>query len=199
MIRKSILILTAFVVALVARAADPVSWTVSLDSIGHNLYRLTATGEISPDYHIYGYDMSGIEAGAGVPDATTMTLTLPDGVEAVGEMETGGNVAIHVDEVLELELPWVTGTAVMSQQLKVPAGTTGLISGGVSYMACTEQACTPPATFRFSVPLPGTAESVTSAPVATVAPSAPAAVAMEESNHLAVGRQAVRHSKRGVD
>lgn len=170
MLRKFYLTLLVILTTATAWAASPVSWSVALENVSDGLYRLTATGEIADTYHIYGYAAPGAVVSDDVP-TTTVNINLPEGVTAEGDIVLEGNVNSHFDDVIELNLEWITGTVTFYQNLRVAANATGVITGSINYMACTEQACTPPTTFEISVALPGTvveepaAEEIT-APVA---------------------------------
>ncbi len=170
MLRKFYLTLLVILTTATAWAASPVSWSVALENVSDGLYRLTATGEIADTYHIYGYAAPGADVSDDVP-TTTVNINLPEGVTAEGDIVFEGNVNSHFDDIMELNLEWITGTVTFSQNLRVAANATGVITGSINYMACTEQACTPPANFEISVALPGTvidepaAEEIT-APIA---------------------------------
>lgn len=165
MIKKLSVILVAALVSFASRAAEPVEWHASLDSVcpGEFLVRVDAT--IADGYHIYGFEMPSLPPEAGVPDPTSLQLNLPQGVEFVGDVQTSGNVTEHLDEFMNLNLPWISGNASFLRRLRVASDAVGTISGEVHYMACTENSCTPPARYKFELTLPGRA--------ATAAPSAP--------------------------
>ena len=152
--KKALYILTALILfsGLATHALpNPVEWTATIDDIADGKTTLTVSGKISDGWHIYGFTMPSLGADAGVPDPTTLTLTLPAGVTADGEMEKVGTEQMHFDEFMDLNLPWLTGEVTFKQRLRVAGNAAGNISGTVRYMSCTEESCTPPARFDFDL------------------------------------------------
>lgn len=166
MIKRIYTILLASVLALVATAAEPVEWQATLDSVAPGEYIVRVDGSIAPGYHIYGFEMPQLSSDAGVPDPTSLNLVLPAGVEPVGDVETSGNVSVHFDDFMSLNLPWITDKASFARRIKVSKSASGAVSGTVIYMACTDNSCTPPARYKFELSLPGRAAAAVSAPVA---------------------------------
>ncbi|MEZ3576479.1 MAG: thioredoxin family protein [Muribaculaceae bacterium] len=158
--KKAALLTTAllWLSALTAPAApQSVEWSAQLSEPSNGTATLTVSGTVADGWHIYGFSMPTLEPEAGVPDPTTLALTLPDGVSADGDMEKTGNEQMHFDEFMNLNLPWLTGKVTFTQRLKINGNASGEISGVVRYMACTEESCTPPARYDFNINLGGTA------------------------------------------
>jgi len=62
----------------------------------------------------------------------------------------------YLVDVLKLNLPWWDGTVTFTRGFKLDDGTDAVsISGTVRYMACNNNACTPPAKYRFDVSFGG--------------------------------------------
>lgn len=158
--KKAALLTTAllWLSALTAPAApQSVEWSAQLSEPANGSATLTVSGTVADGWHIYGFSMPTLEPEAGVPDPTTLALTLPDGVSADGDMVKTGNEQMHFDEFMNLNLPWLTGKVTFTQRLKINGNASGEISGVVRYMACTEESCTPPARYDFNINLGGTA------------------------------------------
>lgn len=158
--KKAALLTTAllWLSALMAFAApQSVEWSAQLSEPSNGTATLTVSGTVADGWHIYGFSMPTLEPEAGVPDPTTLALTLPDGVSADGDMVKTGNEQMHFDEFMNLNLPWLTGKVTFTQRLKISGNASGEISGVVRYMACTEESCTPPARYDFNINLGGTA------------------------------------------
>lgn len=158
--KKAALLTTAllWLSALTAPAApQSVEWSAQLSEPSNGTATLTVSGTVADGWHIYGFSMPTLEPEAGVPDPTTLALTLPDGVSADGDMEKTGNEQMHFDEFMNLNLPWLTGKVTFTQRLKISGNASGEISGVVRYMACTEESCTPPARYDFNINLGGAA------------------------------------------
>lgn len=158
--KKAALLTTAllWLSALMAFAVpQSVEWSAQLSEPSNGTATLTVSGTIADGWHIYGFSMPTLEPEAGVPDPTTLALTLPDGVSADGDMVKTGNEQMHFDEFMNLNLPWLTGKVTFTQRLKISGNASGEISGVVRYMACTEESCTPPARYDFNINLGGAA------------------------------------------
>lgn len=143
--------------AITANAApNPVEWSASISGPENGTATLTVTGKIEGGWHIYGFNMPEMEPEAGVPDPTTMTLSLPVGVTVDGDLVKAGDEGMHFDEFMKLNLAWLSGTVSFTQKLKVAENASGTISGTVRYMACTEESCTPPARYDFNLKIGNT-------------------------------------------
>lgn len=156
--KKAALLTTAllWLSALTALAApQSVEWSAQLSEPSNGTATLTVSGTVADGWHIYGFSMPTLEPEAGVPDPTTLALSLPDGVSADGDMVKTGNEQMHFDEFMNLNLPWLTGKVTFTQRLKINGNASGEISGVVRYMACTEESCTPPARYDFNINLGG--------------------------------------------
>ena len=143
----------AVMCAVPAHAAEKqtVVWSADITEVCDGSATLTVQGKISPGWHIYGFEMPSLGDETGVPDPTSLELYLPAGVVTDGDMMKSGDCTVRFDDFMNLNLPWITGSATFVQKLKVASGASGKIEGTVNYMACTEQACTPPSKYEFSL------------------------------------------------
>ncbi|MDE6526537.1 MAG: thioredoxin family protein, partial [Muribaculaceae bacterium] len=114
---------------------------------------------------------------AGVPDPTRIEFT--SGAQPDGPLSCNVEPTTHFDAFMNLNLPWLSGSIELRQPFRL---TEGNLEGIVRYMACTEQSCTPPARFDFSIPMgerPASADTASQAqPEAS--PTAKAAKAAED-------------------
>lgn len=149
---------SAFFCITTLAVEQPVEWTSQIEDVTSSSAVLKVTGKIADGWHIYGFEMPKMEPEAGVPDPTSLALELPQDVQADGEMQKEGISISHFDEFMNLNLPWLSGTVEFTQKLSFTNPPIGSISGIVRYMACTEQSCTPPAKYEFSLSL-GTEEA----------------------------------------
>lgn len=164
-------------------ALEPVKWTARISEVTNGKATLTVTGTIDDGWHVYGFEMPAFGPDAAAPDPTSLTLELSEGITADGEMQTSGDVQEHFDEIQELKLPWIMSSATFTQVLDVAAGVSGTVSGTVRYMACTEQSCTPPGKFEFSLAVGGAAVQAASDDVVEAAPAAAAPVLATETDN----------------
>lgn len=132
-----------------------VTWTPSLttDSIS-GTSTLVLTASVEDGWHIYGIEMpSSLAPDAGVPDPTTITIDPAEGLELVGGVTASVEPVTHLDEFMNLNLPWLTGTFELRQQLRLNGVPGARVKGSVKYMACNDNSCTPPARFNFDLTL----------------------------------------------
>ncbi len=137
-------------ISLSAAVNQHVNWSPTVEGSGSEPV-LVLNVTVDDGWHIYGLEMPDLGENAGVPDPTSLTLELPDGVSAVGPLQCTAAVENHFDSFMNLTLPWLSGSFQLRQPLHVDSGTGGTINGTVRFMACTESACTPPERFTFSV------------------------------------------------
>lgn len=163
----SLLLLVALCTTFAARGAEAVTWTATLDSVSATGATVRVEGILAEGYHLYGFEMP---AGDYMPPATAMTLTLPEGVTA-DKVTTQGDVAVHRDASLGLDLPWLTGKPVLTARISFADGTKGTVKGRVDYMPCTDSSCTPPAHYDFELALPAGAGAAEAANASTAAAS----------------------------
>lgn len=163
----SLLLLVALCTTFAARGAEAVTWTATLDSVSATGATVRVEGTIAEGYHLYSFEMP---KGDYMPPATTLTLTLPEGVTA-DEETTHGDVAVHHDASLGLDLPWLTGKPVLTARISFADGTQGTVSGRVDYMPCTDSSCTPPAHYDFELALPAGAGAAKAANSSTTTAS----------------------------
>ncbi len=163
-----------FGISSISAAPNQIDWTATIEGPTDGVATVTVTGTIADGWHIYGFEMPQLEPEAGVPDPTSLTLELPSGVTLDGEMVKNGNSSTHFDEFMNLNLPWLTGTVSFVQKVNVADNAGGDIVGTVRYMACTEQSCTPPARYDFSLKVgnaPVQSAAVSQAEPASVTPA----------------------------
>ena len=150
-------------VAINARAAEPVTWSATLDGD-----TLVFHGTIADGWHIYGLEMPEGGTEAGIPDPTHVDITA--GGEAVGVLSCDTEPSIHHDPSLGVDLPWLSGDIELRLPVKFDTSASA-IEGSLRYMACTEEACTPPARFDFALTPDGDNAAYAPATAATAAKS----------------------------
>ncbi|MBI5852712.1 MAG: thioredoxin family protein [Planctomycetes bacterium] len=107
---------------------------------------LEVTLDVADGYHVYG-------------SKETLSRPVALAVTDTGELRVAGDAEIPAgdEKVVETTTSWeLKGKVVLRQKLKVPAGLsagTQTVRGKVSWMACDEQACFPPAEQEFTVTL----------------------------------------------
>ncbi|MDE6702462.1 MAG: thioredoxin family protein [Muribaculaceae bacterium] len=162
--RIALAILVVFISAFSATAAMPsnVTWTTEIDQLSPTEGVINWHADINDGWHIYGIEMPDMP-DTPLPPPTTFEINPTDGLELIGDVEASTVIESHYDDILKLNIPWVAGSVTFSQKFRLTGGATGaVISGTISYMACNDDACTPPAREEFSLTFGNaTAPSVT--------------------------------------
>ncbi|MDE6369839.1 MAG: thioredoxin family protein [Muribaculaceae bacterium] len=161
----SLLLAVFSVITASAQLPSNVTWTTEVEQISPTEGVIRWHADIKDEWHIYGLTMPDMP-DAPLPPPTTFEINPVDGLTLVGDITSSVEIKDHYDELLQLNIPWVSGSVDFTQKFKLEDGIKGaVISGTIYYMACNNEACTPPAHEEFSV----TFGSVTAAPAATQA------------------------------
>ncbi|MCM1066072.1 MAG: thioredoxin family protein [Muribaculaceae bacterium] len=157
-------ILAVLLTAVFATIAieSPVKWTATVEDGGDGTGTIVFTAEIADGWHIYGTEMPSAEVG--MPDPTHVTFTA--GASSSAPLSCSVEAKNHFDSGLQQNIPWLTGTVELRQPFKAE-GNGGIIEGSVRYMPCTDEACTPPTRFDFTLPFGDAAAATGSAPAST--------------------------------
>ena len=135
-----------------AQLPSHVTWTATIDSLSATEGILRLTAGVEPGWHIYGTSMPSLPDDAGLPDPTTVTIDPVQGLSVDSATEVSVEATQHYDDIMKLNLPWLSGTFTISRRFRLDQGTSAaVIRGHVRYMACTENACTPPTSHEFAL------------------------------------------------
>lgn len=140
-----------------------VTWSTSVEKTSDTEGTIVWHADIKEGWHIYGLEMPSLP-DTPTPPPTSFYINPSDSLEFIGDVESSAKIESHYDDILKLNIPWVEGTVSFSQKFRVKSGIKGLnISGTINFMACNNEACTPPAVEEFSVYFgtPETAPAVT--------------------------------------
>ncbi len=140
-----------FGTAIMAGAPSPqnVTWTTSVEKVSDTSGVLVISAKIESGWHIYGNDMPQIDDMPTYP--TTVKVNSQTGLVLDGIAEPTQPASKHFDQMMNLELPWWEGEVTFRQKFYLDGIKGADITGSISYMACTNVACTPPTTEDFSV------------------------------------------------
>lgn len=169
--QKIIAILAACVAALTA-TAQTVEWKHRIEPQGDDRYRILFEASIPERYHMYDmgpYDNSG-------PNATTLVFTPGEGVELEGGVELLTAPHRYRDELFDMEIGTLEGTAEFAQNVRLTAAE-GTVAVAIEWMLCDDRSCTPPDDYETTLRIPGN----TAAAVEKTAEAAAAEEAAEEA------------------
>lgn len=150
---------------LSAALPSNVTWSTSVEKTSDTEGTIVWHADIKEGWHIYGLEMPSLP-DTPTPPPTSFSITPSDSLELIGGVESSAKIESHYDDILKLNIPWVEGAVSFSQKFRVKSGIKGLnITGTINFMACNNEACTPPAVEEFSVTFgtPETAPAVTPA------------------------------------
>lgn len=135
--------------AVAAPTPDNVTWTTEVEQVSETSGVLVVTAKIENGWHIYGNDMPEVEGMPTYP--TIIKVNAQPGLVLDGTAEPSQPASKHLDQMMNLELPWWEGSVTFRQKFNLDGIKGAEITGSISYMACTNSACTPPTTEEFSV------------------------------------------------
>lgn len=159
-----------------AQIADPVKWSWDVTE-NDNGGVITITANIQPGYHIYGFE--AVENG---PKPTSIKIADIDGISFDEKFAYDVEPKTIIDKAFDLKLKEWTGTVTFTCAYKTTQPLKTAISGTIEYMACKENACTPPKRITFSVNIGGaTANAVPTDTVRNVAAQSQSTIAQSES------------------
>lgn len=147
------------VVSVSAAIEKHVNWQASVEPGDNGTATLIVKATIDEGWHIYGLEMPQAGEGVTLPDPTTITIDPVEGLEIVGALSCTAEAATHFDQTMGVELPWLSGTFELRQAIKLNGIEGAPIVGSVRYMACSDNSCTPPDRYDFSLTL-GTVDAV---------------------------------------
>ncbi len=151
--KSALAIVITLLSALTAAAALPsnVTWTTDIEQISPTEGVIRWHADIKEGWHIYGLEMPSMP-DTPLPPPTSFDIDQVEGLSLDGPVEASTEIESHYDDVLKLNIPWVSGSVTFSQKFKLDSSVNGaVISGTINYMACNNDACTPPAHEDFSL------------------------------------------------
>lgn len=151
--RIALAILVSFISVFSAAAAIPsnVTWTSEVVQTSPTEGVISWHADINDGWHIYGIEMPDMP-DTPLPPPTSFDINPVNGLELIGGVEASTAIESHYDDILKLNIPWVSGSVTFTQKFRLTDGAKSLvISGTINYMACNNDACTPPAREEFSL------------------------------------------------
>lgn len=117
---------------------NPVTWSVSANNVEGSLWRITVTGDIAPEYHIYDTTQ-----GQNGVNPTVVSFECDSNASLSGDLQAMSQVERAYDEILGFELGTISGKAQFCQDVEL-SGKGADIDVTVEWMACNQNSCTPP-------------------------------------------------------
>lgn len=118
-----------------------VKWTTEVQTVSATSGILKWTAVINPGWHIYGLSIPSDEA-------PPTEITVDEGCNIAFD----GPVVATPAATMEMNIPIFKGTVVFTRKFHLTGNHLGaVIKGKIRYMACEDDACTPPATEKFEI------------------------------------------------
>lgn len=144
----------------IAQIVNPVHWTTST-SVDGNVLTVTYSAKIDDSFHLYSMDMPSDGPQKTVFIYETMTgLTAKDGPKV-----TEGKLIKEYDKTFEMNLEFFEEAVSFAQEFEITDDNWKL-EGYSFYMACSDEMCTPPTRYEFSL---GSGETAAESVAATTA------------------------------
>lgn len=147
---KRLFILSLVILLCVCAAAQtPVKWSYSATKIGTGLFEVHLTATIDAGWHIYAQQQP--EDAIAVP--TSVKFTKNPVVVFEGAVKEIGRKQHFKDSELGIEAYQFSEKIDFVQQVKLKVKGKTSIRGSISFQACTDEKCLPPASTDFSIHL----------------------------------------------
>lgn len=123
-----------------------VEWKSEIVKTGDNTAELRFVGKIKDKWHIYGLNIPD-----GGPTATAVKFETLKNVKPLGSLYSIPKEEVYRDKAFDMDLSVLHGNITLVQKVEVSDFQTFAASGYIKYMACTDETCTPPQNWDFSI------------------------------------------------
>ena len=156
--KKYLVLLLLLSISLLGKSQilDPIVWDGSINMESQDEGTVCIEATIEDGWHLYGFNLP-----EGGPNSTTITITPPDGVVLIGELEPSRQPIEKLDMIFQLPLSWWAENVIFTQKFKVEAGKAGQIGVKIRFQGCNDETCIAPKTVEFDLPV-GNGEEVAS-------------------------------------
>lgn len=145
--KKHIILFSLIVLAVAAKAQNPINWSFSAKKISDKTYELHMTATIQSGWHLFSQTQP--EDAIAIPTSFTINnnplLAIDGKIKEVGKLEK------FKDEKLDISAHQYSNKVNFVQVVKLKANAKTNISGNVEFQTCNDEKCLPPKTITFSV------------------------------------------------
>lgn len=149
MMKRQMLIVLLSLFALGAYAQSPVKWSFTAKKVSNGVYDVHITASIQPGWHIYAQE----QPSDAIALPTAIEFTKNPLIVKQGDIKEVGHKEQFKDAELGITAFQYAEKVDFVQQVKLKVKGKTNLSGNVTYQACTNEKCLPPATTNFSVSL----------------------------------------------
>ena len=130
--------------AAVAQFQNPVNFTVTQKKVADDALEVVFQGTVEAGWHVYSTDIAD-----GGPTRAELTLEKQKGLKPDGKLRATGKVQRAMDEMFDMELSYMEGTASFVQRFIITEPEYE-VAGYLTYGACNDENCIPPTNVEFS-------------------------------------------------
>ena len=130
--------------AAIAQFHNPVNIKASQKRVSDDVLEIVFQGSVDAGWHVYGPDIAD-----GGPTRAELTLEKQKGVKPDGKLRATGKVQRAMDEMFEMEVSYMEGTASFAQRFIITEPEYE-VAGYLTYGACNDENCIPPTDVEFS-------------------------------------------------
>ena len=127
-----------------AQFHNPVNIKASQKKVSEDVLEIVFQGSVDEGWHVYGPDIAD-----GGPTRAELTLEKQKGVKPDGKLRATGKVQRAMDDMFEMEVSFMEGTASFSQRFIITEPEYE-VAGYLTYGACNDENCIPPTNVEFS-------------------------------------------------
>ena len=132
-------LLLVFTLLANAQMLNPVKFSSHLKTNGSAEAEIVFSGRIESGWHVYSTGL-----GADGPISATFNVNKLDGVQLVGKLKAVGHEISSFDKLFDMKLRYFEGSVQFVQKIKFTKPTYS-IDAYLTYGACNDQNCLPPA------------------------------------------------------
>ena len=127
-----------------AQFQDPVSFSVDQKKLSDSEFEIVFTGKVDAGWHVYSTDIPD-----GGPTPATITFEELSGAEPVGKLRATGQVHRAYDNIFEMEVSYMEGSAGFVQKMRITKDKY-TVKGYLGFGACNDENCMPPSSQDFT-------------------------------------------------
>jgi Disulphide bond corrector protein DsbC len=137
-----------FFVCFSAVAQEPVKWSFSMKKLTPLKYLLVMTASIDNPWHTYSQFTP-----KGGPYPTTISFTQSPLIQYNGTPKEEGNLREVYDDGFDVNVKYFEKKVSFVEEVDLKAVVKTTVAGKITFMACTDGKCLPPATKEFHLPI----------------------------------------------
>lgn len=154
--KKISLLLLSFIFSFHASAQfgeNPVRWNCKVEDNA-----IVINASIDAPWHMY--DLGPYKEG---PNATTIKFSFPEGVSAVGDIQTITEPTRYFDEMFQMEIGYFEKKAQFRQEISNTTSEKQQVTIDIEWQCCDDQSCLPPSEKQLKVSLPSSSQPAVAA------------------------------------